>query len=160
MKMGQNSFTNGCIMNVPKILFREFTGCKDGVRVLILHSDTSILQREIPCDQSHDSLPSGPPLVCMFNNQGATKWPLFWYTFCCIGGFGWILGVDFFLGYFAYQKSQVFYTRDGAFPSKSGDQRSIWSLRHGWLRPETVWESSASPGGSAMRHQYVALGGI
>ena len=96
MKMGQNSFTNGCIMNVPKILFREFTGCKDGVRVLILHSDTSILQREIPCDQSHDSLPSGPPLVCMFNNQGATKWPLFWYTFCCIGGFGWILGVDFF----------------------------------------------------------------
>ena len=102
MKMGQNSFTNGCIMNVPKILFREFTRCKDGVRVLILHSDTSILQREIPGDQSHDSLPSGPPLVCMFNNQGATKWPVFWYTFCCIGGFGWILGVDFFWGYFAY----------------------------------------------------------
>ena len=98
MKMGQNSFTNGCIMNVPKILFREFTRCKDGVRVLILHSDTSILQREIPGDQSHDSLPSGPPLVCMFNNQGATKWPVFWYTFCCIGGFGWILGVDFFWG--------------------------------------------------------------
>jgi len=34
----------------------------------------------------------------MFNNQGATKWPVFWYTFCCFGGFGWILGVDFFLG--------------------------------------------------------------
>ena len=117
MKMGQNSFTNGCIMNVPKILFREFTGCKDGVRVLILHSDTSILQREIPCDQSHDSLPSGPPLVCMFNNQGATKWPLFWYTFCCIGGFGWILGVDFFWGDTSHTKNRRFSTPEMApFP--------------------------------------------
>ena len=87
-------------MNAPKIpsdsvSLRECAGCKEGVMVLILHSDTSILQREIPCDESHDSLPFGP--LRMYVQQPGGDW----YTFRFIGGFGWILEL-IFLGYFAY----------------------------------------------------------